>query len=63
MRGHERVFGFCLPAATSSFVAARVPSFGSYFELSKVANANCFDDVSRFGVFSRISRFGPLKAQ
>ena len=49
--------------ATSFVVAARFPSFGSCSELSKMANADCFDDVSGFGVFSKISRFGPLKAQ
>ena len=44
----ERGFGFRLLTTTSSDVAARVPKFGSCSELSKAANADCFDDISRF---------------
>ena len=62
MRARERVFGFHLLATTSSGIAARVPSFGSCSELSKTVNADCFDDITVFLVFPRISRFGPLKA-
>ena len=52
VRASERGFGFRLSTMTFSSVAAHVPKFGSYFELSKAANANYFDDVSGFwGVF------------
>ena len=47
---------------TSSSEVARVPSLMSCSELSKVANTDCFDDVSGFRVFLRIFRFEFLKA-
>ena len=56
-------FWLCFSIVTSSGVAARVPTFGSCSELFKTANTDCFDDVSAFGVFSRVSRLGHLKAQ
>ena len=62
MKAGKRGSGFLLPTMTSYDVTAHVLRFGSCFELSKVANVDCFDDVSGFGVFSRVSRFGPLKA-
>ena len=46
---------------TSSDEAIRVPNLMSCSKLSKTANANCFDDVSGFEVFLKISRFGFLK--
>ena len=51
------------PVMTSSGVDAWFPKFGSCSELSKAANADCFDDITGFLVFPRISRFRPLKAQ
>ena len=47
---------------TSSDEAARGPSLMSCSELSKAANADCFDDVLGFRVFLRIFRFEFLKA-
>ena len=48
--------------ATFFDVAARVLRFGLCSELSKAANADCFDDITGFLVFPRISRFGLFKA-
>ena len=63
LRARERVSDFHFSMMTSSDAATHVPSFGFCSELSKVANANYFDDISRFRVFSKIFRFGLLKAQ
>ena len=47
---------------TSSGEVGCVPSLLSSSELSKAANADCFDDVLGFGVFLRIYRFGFFKS-
>ena len=59
----ERGFRLYLLDVTSSSIVACVLRLRSCFELSKVASVDYFDDVSGFGVFLRVFRFGPLKAQ
>ena len=63
VRARERGFGLCISTTTSFGLAVHFSKFRSCFELSKAANANCFDDITGFLVFPKIFRFGLFKVQ